>query len=362
MRNRFAIGACMALSLLVGCPLIAGCSGTSTAPTAPDVSNATESESPAEEAGTATVTNTTQAEDEATGGLTEKDVLGVWKVVEMDGDSSSLTEAEDKGLFTCYKFKKGGKLVMSIQLFDTSLDREGTYEIRNGKLYVSAPSYNPADSELSEITDGPIQSIEAPEIKDAEVPIKDGYLINDQISSNGKKGKAKKITNAEYKQLVKKVSALGPQKIAVGEEVVTDNYSFTINSLTYMDEVYPSDTSGYYSYYEHQEGKSYLVADVSYTNLGTEYCVPGYSTSATMTVGENKYDASVEVDGGSNMFSSYRIEAKDSGRLYIFATIPDAARESGEAKLTWSIPKDTKYMNTYYQSSFPSTTYVISAG
>lgn len=343
--------------LIAGCFLIVGCSGSSL--TTGGMGNETSS-SNAGAGSNATVAEEKREEEE--GGITESDIVGIWKTVEIDGDRASTSEMEDKGLFTCYKFEEGGKMVMSIQAYDSSLDREGTYEIRDGKLYVSAPALDTQDANLAQATDGQIKSIKARAIKDAEVKIEDGYLVTNQISTDGKESKAKKITDEQYKLLVKKASALGPEKVAVGQEVSADGYQFTVNSLSYEDEVYPSDLSGYYRYYEHQDGKSYLVADVSFTNLGTEYAVPGYSTKALVTVGGNKYDANIEVDGGSNMSPSYSVEAKDAARVLVFAAIPDAARDSGEATITWSFPTNPGMMNSYYQSSGSHTNYVISEG
>lgn len=99
---------------------------------------------------------------------------------------------------------------------------------------------------------------------------------------------AHKVTEKEYKALVEKAESLAPKKIPVGEAVSRDGCTFTVNSLDFQDEIYPSDTSGYYTYWQHEDGYSYLVADVTYTNDNTEYQVPGYSTGALFYVGGKK--------------------------------------------------------------------------
>lgn len=66
--------------------------------------------------------------------------------------------------------------------------------------------------------------------------------------------------------------------------------------MSYVDEIYPSDTPGFYSYFAHQDGKSYLLARVTYTNIGTEYALPGYATEASFEIAGNKYSGKIEIN------------------------------------------------------------------
>ena len=43
----------------------------------------------------------------------------------------------------------------------------------------------------------------------------------------------------------------------------------------------------------------------------------------------------------------------------VYCLVPDSVKDSGETKLTWSIPTDQQYMKTYYQLTFPHDDFVI---
>lgn len=337
MRKSFAkLGAVacgMALSLS-----LAGCGGASSGGAAqsgdaaePSVSGAISGDEEAAQTEGATV-----AEEEAPA-LTYADIAGWWKLDSEEGDDSS------EAAFVVYRFKKDGTFILRAVVADSKLDREGTYEIRDDKVYVNVPEG--ASSEVNGTT------YTANEIKDAEITF-DGDKLSAEGISDNKTIVAHKITKEEYRELVAKAAEFAPKSYGVGDTISGDGYTVTINSFEFREEIYPSDTSGYYNYYADEEGKTYLVADVTYTNDGTEYATPGWSTAAFLFVGENKYQAQIDVDGGSNTSQSYSIDAKETSRVIVFASIPDAAIEEGASiQLTWSFPKDGSLLNTYYKSS-----------
>lgn len=284
-----------------------------------------------------------QAALEEASGLSKEDVVGYYL---LDGASDAI--------FTDYQLKEDGTFVMEICAAGSSVERTGTYEIRDGKVYVNVP-----EGESGEITvKGTTMNISAKAVEDAELVIEGDTLTTSDIGQNGVT--AQRITSEKYQELVEATAAFASQTIAVGEAVNTDSYSFTVDSFDYHDEVYPSDTSGYYTYWEHVDGHSYLVADVTYTNQGTDYQVPGYSTQAILKVGENNYEASIETDGGNRTSASYSIDPKDTARIIIVASVPDAAiEEGGEVKLIWSFPRDGSLLNSYYRSANESVEYVL---
>ena len=281
--------------------------------------------------------------------LKPEDVQGYWVVQKSGG--ISLDEMLDSGMLNTFAFDSNGKFTITARILDSTLDRTGTYKIENGNLFVSVPK-------LEKQSEGKV-SLSAKAIENAEVTIDGDTLRTKGISSDGSETVAKRVSEEQYQQYVEKVLEKAPKRPAIGEEVSTDTSTFTVNSLEFVDEVYPSDTSGYYSYLEHQDGKSYLLASVTYTNNGTEYAVPGYATQASYSVGENKYSAEVEVDGGSLFSKTYRVEAKDTAQIYIYCLVPDSVRDSGDVTLTWNIPNNQTYMNTYYKDSYPHDSFEI---
>lgn len=278
------------------------------------------------------------------GGPTQSSIEGYW-LVEPQNDSEK--EIKEKGVFTIYQFEGDNTFRLIAHIRDSEpLVRTGTYEIKQGKVYVSLPEM---ESSL-----GTAKSIE-----NGEVTIQGDTLTTTAIATDGGKIVAKKITDEQYKNELDAAAALGPKRIAVGESVTTPTAAFIVDSIAFVDEIYPSDTSGYYQYMSKQSGSSYLLAVVSYTNPGTEYEVPGYSTKASFSVGGNIYEAEIEVDAGSRFGASYRVEAKEATHIYIYCSVPDTVKEAGEVKLTWSIPNEQSYMTAYYKPSFPQDEFSV---
>lgn len=274
----------------------------------------------------------------APSGLKQADVIGYW-IMQGSGDTSFDTLIK-KGMFQSIYFDENGGLKLTARVQDATVDREGTYKIDGGKLTISIPGMQ-----------GSSGAISAKAIDNAEVTIEGDTLKTNAIASDGSETVAKKTSDEQYQKYVEQCVALGPKKTGVGETVTTDAATFTVNSLSYVDEIYPSDTSGYYTYQTHQDGKSYLCATVTYTNNGTDYANPGYSTQANFSVAGNNYSAEVEVDAGSRFGKSYSVDAKDTATLYIYAAIPDSVKDTGETKLTWSLPKDPSKGHSYYSKS-----------
>ena len=324
--------AALTLSLLCGCG-----GATSSAPATDD---AAATEETAEEV-------VEEVEEEPQ--LSVEDIAGYWQPDEM-------SQFVDKGWFGAYRFKKNGTVQILIYVYDSAYIRTGTYEIRDDKAYINIPE----DADLGRITiQGQSYDVNSSEIKDAEVTVDGKEMTVDGVSKNGPYS-LKKISKKKFLELKEISAAAGPKRVSVGDTITADGYTFTVNSLEFQDEIYPSDTSGYYRYYVHEDNSDYLVADITFTNDGTEYAVPGYSTGAQIKVGENKYSASVETDGGTNILKSYSTEAKDTSRIIIYASVPDAAREEGgDVSVTWLVPKNSSLLNTYFNSNDEHVMYVI---
>lgn len=236
-------------------------------------------------------------------------------------------------------------------LKDSKLEREGTYEIDGENLYISFPEGKGQSA-------GAI-SISSKAVENAEAAIDGNTLTTNGLSTKSGETITEKTADDQYQEYVDRVVALGPKKLEVGETGTTNLATFAIDSLSYVDEIYPSDTSGFYSYFAHQDGKSYLLARVTYTNIGAEHALPGYATEASFEIAGNKYSGKTEIDAGPRFGSNYHVEAKDTATVAIYCLVPDSVKDSGETKLTWSIPTDQQYMKTYYQLTFPHDDFVI---
>lgn len=270
----------------------------------------------------------------ATKGITEEDVVGTYNVTSIGDDANS------KGLYTLYEFAEDGTFKMEGHVKSSTVERQGSWVLEDGKVLVNVPA---GDS------DG------AKEIKDAEVEIADDELSSDGIGDDPVT--AKKLTDDELKAINEDIASYAPKAFSAGEQIDSDYYSFTLLSFSWEDEIYPSNTSGYYQYQADEDGKTYLLAKVEYTNLDNEYALPGYATKAEFQVEGNSYSGVIAVDGGRNFMQSYRVEAQDTATLYIYASVPDSVKDSSDVSLIWSIPKSDQYFQTYWQSTFDSTTY-----
>lgn len=89
----------------------------------------------------------------------------------------------------------------------------------------------------------------------------------------------------------------------VGVPITTTNFEFTLNSFEFVEEIYPPDLSGYYSYIPDIEGKVFLFVSIDVKNLGKKSIDTDEIYSATAY-----YDDGYE-------FSGYEIVFDDQGDL-----------------------------------------------
>ena len=289
-----------------------------------------------------------------------EDVVGIWQVSDNTSSSSDWSAMNDKGIFTFYHFEQDGTFTIEGVLPGTSHERTGTWKADGKKVLINLPEQDLSASTgdgggasgTEAITDGTAQAIE-----DGEVTIDGDTLTTDAIGQGTTT--AKRISEDDYNAAKEKSKALGPQDVAVGQAVDTDAFSFTVDSISYEQEIYPSDTSGYYNYYKDQDGTTYLVASVTFTNKGTEAAAPGWSTKATLTVNGNNYQATPEVDGGTRVSQSYGVEAQQTKQMVIWAAVPDNVVDTGEVTLTWSLPRASSGLGQYYSANADNVTYRI---
>lgn len=276
--------------------------------------------------------------------LQNEDVVGVWKVNHEDQSTM-----EENGIYNFYRFNDGGELIIEGWIQGSSIQRTGTWEVQDNSVIINVPEGESLSAEYV--------SADAPAIENGEVTFENDTLTTNAFGSETIT--ANKISEEDYTANIEASKALGPKSIAVGETVSeADLYSFTVDSISYEDEIYPSDTSGYYTYYPDESGSSYLVAHITMKNEATDYILPGYAASATFSINGNNYKGSVEVDAGTLYGQSYRVEAKDTASIVVYASIPDEVINSGETKLTIQMPKSVDMFQTF--SSYVTDTYKYS--
>lgn len=126
-----------------------------------------------------------------------------------------------------------------------------------------------------------------------------------------------------------------PVEVNVGDTFnISDMFEVTLSSAEWTDEVLPSDTSGFYSYLEDQEEKSWYVIYGTIKNIGTEtYSFGGTSANhlcaSIMMNGKYKIEASIKADKGTGFDSE--IEPLITKPLLIISSVSDEIKESFES-------------------------------
>lgn len=148
-------------------------------------------------------------------------------------------------------------------------------------------------------------------------------------------------------------------EVKLGETVEADNYEFTLSKAKLQDEIYPPNTSGFYSYYEDEKGSTYYVVTGTFKNLGSEFADIQFGTDAQFVIND-KYTIAATVTGsekdGADFFS-YQPNPLETVKVTIFTSISDEmADELKTARLEWRF---TDQLNAYYRDDLCTQTYVI---
>lgn len=283
------------------------------------------------------------------GQLEDSNLIGKW-VIQSTGDMQ-IDELMELGTFSALEFKENNEAALIVHLRGTALERTGTYEIRNNHVVINVP-------EMEAQSNGPL-SISGKAIVNGQISVEGDILTTYALATDHAKTVAKKVTDEEYQDYIDQAAAKGPKSIGVGETISTDLVTLTLDSFEYQQEIYPPDTSGYYSYYADEASSTYLLAKFTYTNNGTDYSVPGQAWNASFNVDGNSYSGTILFAADSTMGSSYSVEAKETRAIYVYASIPDAVAGAGTATLTLDIPTEQNLMQTYYRSSFSHDSFTV---
>lgn len=278
--------------------------------------------------------------------LSDSDVVGTWNATQMAGDSagSSAEELNAKGLYVLYRFDDDHTFRMIGLVQGTETVRDGSWEINDDAVKINVEADNSG-------------SLKADAIEDGVVEISGLTLETDSIG--GGHVEAEKVSDDQVAKIYEQSKSFGPKQVSLGEQVSGDGYTFTLTSFDFKDEIYPSDTSGYYRYYQDESGKTYLCARAKVTNDSSDYAGFCKATSAEFNVGGNKYSASVEQDINRGFWSMYTLDAKDTGSYIIYASIPDSVKDSSDITLTWSFPQSASRLQSYFSSSLDNVSYCL---
>lgn len=147
---------------------------------------------------------------------------------------------------------------------------------------------------------------------------------DDQSNENESKTAEKKSENEETASESAKEEENPFTEANFGETIELDFAEIQIDSINTEFELNPSDTSGYYSYYEGTDGKQYVYLDGWIKNVWNVIITPSNSVARMVFDDKYTYDAEVliEIDG-TRLLDIYGIDPFDSTRIVITAQVPD---------------------------------------
>lgn len=113
------------------------------------------------------------------------------------------------------------------------------------------------------------------------------------------------------------------QNVNLGTQITLDFLEMTFDTVSYAQELKPTDTSSVYSYYADKENEQYFYLSGSIKNIGGA----GYSVDNIVSeiVIDNKYtyNAHLIADNGGNDFYGDYVKPFGGVKYYIYASVPD---------------------------------------
>lgn len=113
------------------------------------------------------------------------------------------------------------------------------------------------------------------------------------------------------------------QNVNLGTQITLDFLEMTFDTVSYAQELKPTDTSRVYSYIADKENEQYFYLSGSIKNIGGA----GYSVKNIVSeiVFDNKYtyNAHLAADNGGNDFYGDYVEPFGGVKYYIYASVPD---------------------------------------
>lgn len=161
------------------------------------------------------------------------------------------------------------------------------------------------------------------------VEMQDGNETKKEEKNTSDKSTNKVVnTPSESTSKAAKENDLQFETVNYGDTISTDFVEMTIESIQNAEALYPTDTSGVYSYMSDQDGEKYFYLKGSLKNIG------GNAYSSENIVAEicfdDKYNyrAYLKADDGGNDFYGDYVKPFGSIIYYIYASIPDELLDS----------------------------------
>lgn len=190
-------------------------------------------------------------------------------------------------------------------------------------------------------------------INEIQKSFKEAFSFGED-SSNEIKDSTKNDKKEEAKKEEKQISL--NQTVTIGNVM-----ELTLESSEWLEEIRPSNASGFYTYYQDKEGEKYFVIRAKVKNIASEDLDVTYIDKSEIIINDTyKSDVffeSEEVDGSS--FES-DIKSLQTVNVIIYTSVSDEVYNiCKKAKLTMNILSNSEDIGGFYDDDKAHETYTI---
>ncbi len=142
------------------------------------------------------------------------------------------------------------------------------------------------------------------------------------------KNQSNKVQNTDDNKDTSTEKEIEFKTVNYGDTISTEFVDMTIDSASSSEELYPTDTSGVYSYVKDTEGEKYFYLTGSLKNIsGNSYDVQDIYAEMIF---DNKYTYRAQLvdDNGGNDFYGHNVKPLGSVKYYLYSSIPDELIDS----------------------------------
>ncbi len=154
-----------------------------------------------------------------------------------------------------------------------------------------------------------------------------------------------------------------PKTLKLNETVTIGNLmEINFTGSEWAESITPSNTSGYYSYYEDQEGEKYFVVHGTLKNIGSETLDIQWMNESEVILNDTyKFPATMELESNDGTDFYGTAKPLQTLNLIVYASVTDEAYEICEtADVIMNILSDQENINSFYDHDYNHETLKIS--
>ena len=152
------------------------------------------------------------------------------------------------------------------------------------------------------------------------------------------------------------------KKLALNETItIGDVMELTLESSEWVDEIKPSNTSDFYSYYEDKEGEKYFVIKGKIKNIAGEDLDLDYINQSKIIVNDTyKADVRIEAEEGDGTSFYADVKPLQTLNLVAYASLSDEAYNiCKDIRCELDIVNDSAHINKFFSNNTPHDSFYI---